>query len=234
MILRKINLSYSNLCLRPNFRGVARMEINMKGKRKAGVIFVWILCLVMLLSGCGSVKVPESLQASAVSVDKKGEVTAYIMETFDKSYYDLDELTEMVTKEIEDFNTSHKNRGDGEAASVVSVSLTGDVLKKAVVVLWFKNAASYRDYMGLSLFYGTVAEALTAGYDLSTEMVSVKAGSTLNNLNEKGENRILIVEDNVRVYGPAKPLYMNQGAVMNADGSVEPSDTEENTFIIMK
>ena len=66
------------------------------------------------------------------------------------------------------------------------------------------------------------------------EMVSVKDGSTLNNLNEKGENHILIVEDNVRVYGPAKPLYRNQGAVMNTDGSVEPSDTEENTFIIMK
>lgn len=209
----------------------------MKGKKRTGVIpGLLISLLLIMLVGCGSVKVPETILVSAVSVDKDGTVTAYVVEAFDKSYYSLEELRVMVTEEIDDFNANHRMSQDGKAAQVISVSETGDVLKRALVVLEFQNTAFYREYMEKDLFFGTVSEAIDAGYKFHSELVSVKNEDTLNSLTigEKGEHHILIVEDKVRVYGPWKPQYINTGAVMNEDGSVEPSDTEENTFIIMK
>ncbi len=227
----------------------------MRIGRKAGVILCGILCLATLLCGCGQVKVPEDLLVPAISVTGKGEVTAYIVESFDKDYYDLEELRTIVEEELQDFNegfVAEAEAGEGTAAAEMvslkvyapeEISLLGDeavtseeALPKVVLVLKFRDTAAYEAYTGTDLFYGTVAQANKAGYDLAVELKSVKDGAVIgkSRIYEKGKSHLLIVGDNIRIYGPGKAQYITAGAAVNEDGSVEPSDTDDNTYIIMK
>lgn len=209
----------------------------MRIRRNTAVILCSILCLVTLISGCGQSKVPKELSVPAISVTGKGKVTAYIVEDFDKDYYDLAELGTMVEDELSKFNESRKS-AEGEEA-VVMVSLTGSEateMPKAVLVLEFRDITCYRDYFGMDLFYGTVAQAQEAGYDLNVELTNVKDGTTIgkNEIFGMGNSHILIVQDNVRVFCPGKVQYVTSKAAVKEDGSVEPSDTEDSTYIIMK
>ena len=226
----------------------------MRLKRKAGVILGSILCLVPLLGGCGQVKVPQDLSVPAISVTGQGKVTAYIVEDFDKDYYDLAELGTMVEDELSKFNESRKSAEGEEAVvmvslteSVSSITLLGETsqaikepeakeVPKAVLVLEFRDITCYREYFGKDLFYGTVAQAQEAGYDLDVELTTVKDGATIgkNEIFGMGNSHILIVQDDVRIFCPGKARYVTSGAAVNEDGSVEPSDTEDNTYIIMK
>ena len=64
----------------------------------------------------------------------------------------------------------------------------------------------------------------------------MKDGSTIDKMGiyEQGTKKILIAREKVRIYGPGKALYISTGATLNDDGSVDPSDTEDSTYIIMK
>ncbi len=223
----------------------------MRIRRKAGVILCSILCLATLLCGCGQAKVPEDLIVPAISVTRDGQVTAYIVEDFDKEYYALEELRAMVEEELAVFNEEHKEAG-GDAAVAISYlteysssdiaviqgteMLSGVSSAKVVLALEFRDIACYRAYFGTDLFYGTVAQAQKAGYDLDVELTSVKDGTTITKMGiyELGNSHILIAQDDVRIYGPGRAQYITSGAAVNEDGSVEPSDTEDNTYIIMK
>ncbi len=209
----------------------------MRIGRKIAVSLCGILCLITLLGGCGQSKIPSDLSVPAISVTGKGKVTAYIVEDFDKDYYDLAELGNMVEDELSKFNESRKS-AEGEDA-VVKVSLTQTLVEevpKAVLVLTFRDITCYREYFGKDLFYGTIAQAQKAGYDLNVELTSVKDGTTIgkSEIFGMGNSHVLIVQDKVRIFGPGKAQYVTSKAAVKEDGSVEPSDTEDNTYIIMK
>ena len=209
----------------------------MRGRKKAGVILCSILCLAMLLiSGCSQTKVPETLSVPAISVTGKGKVTAYLIEDFDKAYYDLEELRAMVVQELAEFNSSHKTADGKDAVTMVSLGKMTDGSQKVQLVLEFQNTAAYTDYTGMELFYGTVTQAHEAGCNLDTELTSVKDGTTIDEMGiyGQGTKNILIAQEKVRIYGPGTALYISTGAALNDDGSIEPSDTEDSTYIIMK
>lgn len=208
----------------------------MRG-RGSGAALCGLVCLmVLLLTGCGQVKAPEDLAVPAIAVSAKGEVTVWLVEDFDKDYYNLSELSSMVAQEAADFNGSYQTANGDNAMEVVSVTETEDGSRKVVLVLQFGDIAAYSEYMGTDLFYGTVTDAHTAGRDLDITLTSVKDGTMIDRIGiyERGTSHILIAQDKVRIYGPSKPQYLSAGAVMNEDGSVEASNTEEYTYIIMK
>lgn len=226
----------------------------MRIGRKIAVSLCGILCLITLLGGCGQSKVPSDLSVPAISVTGKGKVTAYIVEDFDKDYYDLAELETMVEDELSKFNESRKS-AEGEDAVVMvsltetesSIALLGETsqavkmpetkeVPKVVLVLTFRDITCYKEYFGKDLFYGTIAQAQEAGYDLNVELTSVKDGTIIgkSEIFGMGNSHILIVQDKVRIFGPGKAQYVTSKAAVKEDGSVEPSDTEDNTYIIMK
>lgn len=209
----------------------------MRGRRKAGVILCGILCLVMLLSvGCGKTEVPEDLSVSALSVTSKGQVTTWLAEDFDKDYYDLQELRSMVDEEVAEFNKNHQSQDEKAAVTVQSLEMMPGN-QKVMLVLQFRDIASYKEYTGADLFYGTVTQAKEAGYDLDIQLISTKDGSTIGQaeIDDQSKKHILIAQEKVRIYGPAKPLYLSPGAAANEDGSVDVSEgAEDNIYIIMK
>ena len=98
--------------------------------------------LVFSLGGCGqTAKLPSEVINTSLVVEKDGKVTSYLVNIFDKDFYTLDGLEEMVKEEADEFNSTN---GDGseDPMTVVSVQTLGDGAT-VQVVQDFDSADSY-------------------------------------------------------------------------------------------
>lgn len=212
----------------------------MKQYRK--IVTLAAVCLslcVLFVTGCEQEKVYVPVTANTVEIAGDGRVIGYIVEDFEKDYYNITELGDMVRQEVDIYNEekAHLATEAGRAPIIVDkVTMAEDGSAKAVVALNFQNAAVYEDYIGKKLFYGTVAEAVAAGYNLEGKLVKVKNGEafTAEQIEKNKEKHILIVEDGVNVRTNEKVLYLSENAALTEEGFVEAGTSEELKFIITK
>lgn len=195
---------------------------------------------VFFMTGCEEqeeVYVPVTENTVEAAAD--GRVIGYIVETFDKEYYNITELGDMVRTEIEMYNekNAHLANQAGRAPIIVEkVSMAEDGSAKAVVALNFQNAAVYADYMKTELFYGTVAEALAAGYQLEDKLVSVKKGESLTpeQVTKNNDKYVLIVSDTIWIRPGAKVQYLSDNISLTQEGFVDGNNVEGLKIMIMK
>ncbi len=199
---------------------------------------VCVLSSTLFMGGCAQETVYVPVTEDTVEVTKDGALVAYMVEDFDKAYYDISELAEMVRQEIEAYNQANATLAEGTgraAVTVESVSMAEDGSSKAVVKLNFANANCYEAYMGKELFYGTVSQAVAGGYQLDGKLTELKDGDRFGTeeIVKYGEKMILILEDAVCVRTNKKVLYLSANASLTADGFVDGS-SEELKYIITK
>ena len=200
-------------------------------------ILILTLFMIFGLAGCAEKEVIPVTEPT-VEITEDGELIAYLVEDFDKEYYDLGELETMVREEVADFV---KNRAlvaeDGkEGMAVESVTMAADGSKKAVVALRFANSEVYADYFDAEAFFGTVSQAQNAGYGLSAALTSVKDGEifTEEDARKSSKRKILIIEDSVMVRCPKEVLYIGTNTSLTEEGFVDCTESEGLKLIIMK
>ena len=192
--------------------------------------------LVLSLSGCGqTAKLPEEVVNTSLVVEKDGKVISYLVNTFDKEFYSLDGLEEMVKNEAEEFNAAHTDTPE-EALTVKTVQALGDG-SMVQVVQEFDSADSYAEYNDQDLFYGTRVEALAQGSPVNKELVNAADGTPadpdkLEKTLEKGH--LIITNASAYIYCPYPVLYISEGVVMGEDGSVDASQSDGVVTILMK
>ena len=190
--------------------------------------------LMLSLTGCGkAAKLPETVVNTSLVVEKNGKVVSYLVNTFDKDFYSLDGLTQMVQEEAEEFNAAH-----GDAAEPPMAVKTVQMLEEGAtvqVVQEFADTESYADYNEQELFYGTRVEALAEG--ISVDLVSAADGTPaeeqkLNKALDK--NHMIITNASAYIYCPYPVLYLSEGVVMGEDGYVDASQSDGVVTILMK
>lgn len=192
--------------------------------------------LVLSLSGCGqTAKLPEEVVNTSLVVEKDGKVISYLVNTFDKEFYSLDGLEEMVKNEAEEFNAAHTDTPE-EALTVKTVQALGDGAM-VQVVQEFDSVDSYAEYNGQDLFYGTRVEALAQGNPVNKELVNAADGTPadpdkLEKTLEKGH--LIITNASAYIYCPYPVLYISEGVVMGEDGCVDASQSDGVVTILMK
>ena len=192
--------------------------------------------LVLSLSGCGqTAKLPEEVVNTSLVVEKDGKVISYLVNTFDKDFYSLDGLEEMVKNEAEEFNAAHADTPE-EALTVKTVQALGDG-SMVQVVQEFDSADSYAEYNDQDLFYGTRVEALAEGISVDLGLVSAADGTPaeeqkLNKALDK--NHMIITNASAYIYCPYPVLYLSEGVVMGEDGYVDASQSDGVVTILMK
>ena len=192
--------------------------------------------LVLSLSGCGqTAKLPEEVVNTSLVVEKDGKVISYLVNTFDKDFYSLDGLEEMVKNEAEEFNAAHTDTAE-EALTVKTVQALGDG-SMVQVVQEFDSADSYAEYNDQDLFYGTRVEALAQGNPVNKELVNAADGTPadpdkLEKVLEKGH--LIITNASAYIYCPYPVLYISEGVVMGEDGCVDASQSDGVVTILMK
>ena len=192
--------------------------------------------LVLSLSGCGqTAKLPEEVVNTSLVVEKDGKVTSYLVNTFDKDFYNLDGLTQMVEEEAEEFNATHAEATENPLTVKTVQALEGGSMVQ--VVQEFADTDSYAEYNEQELFYGTRVEALAEGISVDLGLVSAADGTPaeeqkLDKALEK--NHLIITNASAYIYCPYPVLYLSEGVVMGEDGYVDASQSDGVVTILMK
>lgn len=193
--------------------------------RRAGVILSVLLLPSVLLMGCGNSKI----ETTTLNIDKDGKVRSTIVEEFGESYYDLQELSDMAAKEASAYNSEYINE------KVFLESVTEDEESKAVtMVMSFNSTSDYSHFNQVSLFYGTVQEALDKGYKVSDELVD-KDGQSLgaDALKDNLDKHIVITTDRSNIITPYNISYMTKGIQLKSKKEAVLADVSADTVQLL-
>lgn len=170
---------------------LSRLFLQKQRITKATAFF--LMTGILLLAGCSMEE-----EQSQVSLLKDGTVEATIIETFDKSYYDKDELQQMILEEAASYNRSVAQG----AVSVDKVSVENGIAK---VKMTYASAEDYGAFNDGIFFTGSVSQAREAGYDLNKVL-----SSTTDALATVGMSDILAMTDvSILITDMKDPVVLN-------------------------
>lgn len=212
----------------------------MRGRKRAVVLLTALGACVSILAGCSGETTEEPIRTSTIVLAADGSFIQCRVEDFDREDYQLSELDGMIRQEVQDY--VGEAAGDGQAVAVEQVSSLEENDAQAMVALRFAGSEVYKDYraqvdrQSCELFYGTVQEALEAGYDLAGELQDVKKGTALTSeqLAKIGGNRVLIFEEAMQIRCPSRVLYTSGNVRITDAGYVDGTEGEGLKYVVMK
>ena len=207
-------------------------------KKICGMIAGWVVILAMglALCGCGNDAAWEKWTEGQLAVQKDGQVIYCVVDHFDKSFYDLNELTGMAVEEAAFFNGKNKT-GEGVPVTVADVSMPAGDEELVRVTYQFDKAASFAAFTGESLFFETVEEAISAKRLFTGTTLYDDAGSIImdeENKQKYQQRHIILTDAKTIIHVPYDVLYCSIGVKRLRDGSVDTSDCEGTAVILMK
>ncbi len=185
-----------------------------------------LTCLFFIfLTGCGNDAQPE---VSSLKLEKNGSVIQTIITDFPQNQYNIDDFMQMLEAEVNAYNDKIGN----QAVTIKQTQLGQDTIK---VVEQYQNANAYYDLNRKILFVGTIAQAKTAGYDVTAKLKSVEDGAILTKeqLNEMDDNHIAIVSEALQVKTFGKILYTSEGVTYN-DNKLATVQDDVTSYIVFK
>ncbi len=187
--------------------------------------FLLIPMMMFLLCGCGSGGDTKDLDTSSVEVNKDGTVTSILIEDFDESLYDVNELKDLADDEIGAFNLSN---GDG------SVELISTEVKdnKVEMVTKFANAEIYAHFNSETFIYETIEEARTNGQTIAGGLVD-KNGAEVSEdtLTELSGEHVIITSNKSVIAAPYKIKYISSGSSLIGSYMADLSQTDAESIV---
>lgn len=182
---------------------------------KKSLHFCLILTALLFLTGCQDKFEPTE---STIYITSKGSVQSALMESFDKAYYNFEELSEDVEKEVKSYCLDINE----EAVTVEALTQEND---QVTLIMNYQTAEDYAAFNEVLLFTGTYAEALAAGYipeelhdtegqiaDMDSESLdNLKVVVTEENLCIQTGGKIKYVSDNVSIIDKKLAKAMEAG-----------------------
>lgn len=227
------------------------MGIKMKKWIRTACIFA---VLLFSLCGCGknggSQEAGAAMEAEAedtgsnvVTVKKDGVIISTLEEAFAGEYFDEETLKQFVLQEAADYNAEE---GDDK---VVVKKL--EIKKgRASLTMEYKTAEDYAGFNRYPFFYGTVAEAYEAGYDLDVTFTEAGYEPEENAAEETpsiqkdelltmGSRKIIIAQvpkdENLTVKTSGKILYINGAELVKKNVASAGNDNGViTTYIVFK
>ena len=165
--------------------------------------FLLILSMALLVSGCSQKFEPTE---STIFLTSKGLVQSAVIESFDKSYYDFDELYETVEKEVKSYCLD-KNE------EVVTINSLIEENNSVALLMDYQTAADYAEFNEILLFSGTFSEAAAVGY-LPEELYDVEGNSVEVDLDKLGELKVVVTEESVCLQTSGKIKYVSDNVTI--------------------
>lgn len=194
--------------------------------RTAGILLV---SGIFFLTACAE---SGGEDKSAVTILNDGRLKALIVEEFDKSYYDREELQQKILREAANYN---KEAGEG-TISVEKVAAEEGVVK---VEMTYADDSYYASFNDVIFFLGSVQEAEEEGYDLNKVLFSVKDDSETvgkSDILAMTDMRLLITDMKEPVTLNGKAVYLSGNA--RADKKLKTvsfeEDSKEPAYILFK
>lgn len=165
--------------------------------------FLLILSMTFLMSGCGQKFEPTE---STIFITSKGLVQSAVIESFDKSYYDFDELYETVEKEVKAYCLD-KNE------DAITISSLVEENESVVLLMDYQTVEDYVEFNETLLFSDTFSEAADAGY-LPEELYDVEGNSVEVDLESLGDLNVIVTEESVCLQTSSNIKYVSDNVTI--------------------
>ena len=165
--------------------------------------FLLILSMTFLLSGCSQKFEPTE---STIFVTSKGLVQSAVIESFDKSYYDFDELYKTVENEVKAYCLD-KNE---EAVTISSLVEEND---SVALLMDYQTVEDFVEFNETLLFSGTFSEAAAAGY-LPEELYDMEGNSIEVDLEGLGALNVIVTEESVCLQTSSNIKYVSDNVTI--------------------
>ena len=163
----------------------------------------WVLALMLLCTGCGQKFEPTE---STIFVTSKGVVKSAIMESFDKSYYDFDELYKSVEKEVKSYCLD-------KIEEVIKITSLTEGIDEVTLVMEYETVKDYADFNEVVLFSGTFAEAVEEGY-LPNTLQDAEGMDAEIDLERLGDLKVLVTEESVCIQTSGKIKFVSDNVTV--------------------
>ncbi len=179
--------------------------------RKAACALVFFAAVS--LAGCGSQFQSDS---NAIYVQKNGEIVSVAVEEFKKDYYSEEELRSYVEGKIADYQKDH----DKDSVEMEEFSVEDGVAK---LRMRYDSAESYQDMNGVTLFTGTIPQALAEGFDFDAEFTKIQDKAAAGTVDKKEvvemDSKIVILSEkvDVKVDGTIRYMSSDYTAIKDTD-----------------
>lgn len=192
------------------------------------VMLMATIVVAAALAGC-SIKAFDA-DEDTVYVQKKGTIIGAIIESFDKEYYNDEELKEMIDSEIAEYNGSTGRKSlEIESFEVVN--------KVAKLFINYETPDDYAAFNKVEFFAGTVKEAVDAGYGFDDKFIKADdkdaSVSVKKDILQQDEYMVVILDESINVQIDGEILYLSDNAeLLGKKLAKVTEDTSEAAYII--
>lgn len=164
--------------------------INIKNRIVFSLVGL-IAAFALVLSGCNS---EEEYYETEIVIDKYGQITENIVETFDKDYYNADELQQEFVNAISEYNNSYGS----EEIKLKSFEVADGCV---FVTLNFTGPSDYENFTNEEMFVGSINDAYDNGYTMDVSLKGIENGDIIGKVQVMGmkDRDIIILSEPVKV-----------------------------------
>lgn len=201
----------------------------MESVMRKTIIAIMMVLILVCLGACAS-EGDGDYAESTIVVAKRGRISERIIESFDKDYYNLDELQSEFESSVSQYND---NIGS-EEIRLKKIELNGTLL---TVDLEFTGPSDYENFTGESLFVGTVGDAYDNGYSMDVTLKGVEKGDKIEKVQIMGlsDKNIIIMSEHVRVRTFDDIAYVSANVDVVSDKEARIlSESDGLAYIILK
>ena len=193
-----------------------------------------MICIVMLsvlcVSFCGCKEEEPDYSETTIEINKNGEITNTLVGSFDKDYYNKDELKQLIEKEIAKYQSL---TGVSGAVKLKEYSVDAGTVK---AVVYYSSYEDYKKINNVELFDGTLSEAIEEGINTNVTLVSKTSGERvlLKDAVGSGEKIVVFSEPvKIKVYG--KIIYASANVELIDEKQARmSSDSVGEAYIVIK
>lgn len=182
--------------------------------------------VIIGLCACGKESAAEE---TFVKFEKDGAVVSTIIEDFDETLYNVEDLKTMVLSEAASYNSV-----SGEKS--ISVDKLEAKDGRVTVTMTFAGAEKYADFNEKVLFCGTISEAYAAGCDFDITLNSAKQDGGQIGKEEilaMNDYQIIILEEPITVVTPSKIIYASSNVEILSGKRAKVTDTDKSAAYLI-
>ena len=193
--------------------------------------FLFLICILIMpafLTACAESE--DNFEETTITVERRGKVSENIVESFDKDYYDIEELKSEFTDSVNDYNESI----GGEEIRLKKMELKNS---KVYVNIDFTGPSDYERFVGERLFVGTIDDAYDNGYSMDVTLKGVEAGDRIGKVRIMGmkDKEIIILSEHVRINTFRDIAYVSANVdVIDSRSARVVNESDGLAYLILK